>query len=122
MELPEKKVLSEGSQCVIHLHAVVSSAEIAGVLAVENPENKKMLKGSFLRSGQKGIVKIKVNTEVCLENFNFMESLGRFTLRSENKTIAYGEVTKVKPSQNQTAEQKTQAMTGGSGNPVDKLK
>ena len=99
------------------MHTIVDGAEIAGIEAAENPETKKMVKTTFLRSGQVGVVRIKVKSEVCLEKFDFMESLGRFTLRDEGKTIAFGEVTKIKPSQNLTAEQKAQL-----GVPGDKPK
>jgi peptide chain release factor subunit 3 len=80
-------VLSTGYECVIHLHSIVDGAEIVGIEAVENAETKKMVKTTFLRSGQVGIVRVKVNSEVCLEKFDFMESLGRFTLRDEGKYI-----------------------------------
>ena len=41
-----------------------------------------------------------------MEKFDFMPSLGRFTLRDEGKTIGYGTVLKIKPSKNLTKEQK----------------
>ena len=41
-----------------------------------------------------------------MEKFDFMPSLGRFTLRDEGKTIGYGTVLKIKPSKNLTREQK----------------
>jgi peptide chain release factor subunit 3 len=43
-----------------------------------------------LRSGETGIVRIQVKEAVCLEKFEKMEGLGRFTLRDEGKTIGYG--------------------------------
>ena len=44
-----------------------------------------------------------------------MQSLGRFTLRDEGKTIGYGEVTKIKPAKNLTKEQKDQLMVKQKG-------
>lgn len=70
---------------MIHLHSAVDSAIITEVTAVENPETKQLIKATFLRSGQIGVVRIKVNSELCLEKFNFMETLGRFTLRDAEK-------------------------------------
>lgn len=43
-----------------------------------------------------------------MEKFDFMPSLGRFTLRDEGKTIGYGTVLKIKPAKNLTKEQKNQ--------------
>jgi len=54
------------------MHTIVDGAEIVGIEAAENPETKKLVKASFLRSGQIGVVRIKVNSEVCLEKFDFM--------------------------------------------------
>lgn len=85
LELPEKKLVSPGYECIIHLHAIVDGAEIMAVEAVENPDTHKFVKATFLRSGQVGMVRIKVNNEVCLEKCDFMEGLGKFTLRDEGK-------------------------------------
>lgn len=85
LELPNRRILSAGFECVIHLHSAVDSAIITEVTAVENPETKQLIKATFLRSGQIGVVRIKVNSELCLEKFNFMETLGRFTLRDAEK-------------------------------------
>lgn len=57
-----------------------------------------MVKTPLLKSGDKGIVKIKTNSMVCLEKFDNIPYLGRFTLRDENMTIAYGTVRKYKPA------------------------
>lgn len=46
----------------------------------------------------KGIVKISSKRKLCLEKHDIMPCIGRFTLRDENKTIGYGEVTLVKPA------------------------
>ena len=37
-----------------------------------------------------------------------MQSLGRFTLRDQGKTIGFGEVLKIKPAKNLTKQQKDQ--------------
>lgn len=60
LDLPEtKKLISPGSQAVIHLHSSVENIQIEEVEAVENPETGKMVKTTFLRANQVGIVKIK---------------------------------------------------------------
>ena len=41
-----------------------------------------------------------------MEKFDFMPSLGRFTLRDEGKTIGFGTVIKIKPAKNLMKEQK----------------
>ena len=48
---------------------------------------------------------------VCLEKFEFMPSLGRFTLRDEGKTVGYGEITAIKPAKKLLEEQKAHLMS-----------
>lgn len=43
-----------------------------------------------------------------MEKFDFMPTLGRFTLRDEGKTIGFGEVIKIKPAKALLKEQKEQ--------------
>ncbi len=60
MELPDhKSILSEGYLCVLHLHTYVLEVEISAVEAVIHADKKKT-KSNFLKSNQKGIVKILV--------------------------------------------------------------
>lgn len=59
-----------------------------------------MVKSPLLRSGEKGIVKITSEKYICLEKFETLPFLARFTLRDENTTIAYGTVKKYKPAKN----------------------
>ena len=61
LDLPEtKKLISPGSQAVIHLHASVENVQIEDVEAVESAETHKLVKTTFLKSNQVGIVKISV--------------------------------------------------------------
>ena len=48
-------------------------------------ESGKLLKANFLKGGDKGVCQIKIEKPICLEKFEFMPSLGRFTLRDEGK-------------------------------------
>jgi len=99
MELHEHKaIMSEGYSCVIHLHASVHQIEIASVEAQILPDSKKKIKQSFLKSFMSGIVKIHCKKYLCCEKFDSLPSLARFTLRDEGRTIAYGEILKVKPA------------------------
>ena len=61
LELPEhKKLVSSGYECVIHMHAISEEAEISLVEAKIEKETKKVLKATFLRTGETGKVVIKV--------------------------------------------------------------
>lgn len=98
MKLPEHKpILSQGYTCVLHMHTSVQEIEIEEVEAVQDPESKKLTRVSFLKNGQTGVVKISIKTPLCLEKFETIEQLGRFTIRDEEETIGYGKVKKIKP-------------------------
>lgn len=45
---------------------------------------------------------------VCLEKYEFIEHMGRFTLRDEGKTIALGKVLRYKPAIFKKAEDDTE--------------
>lgn len=80
------------------MHTSVAEIEIEEVEAVQNPENKKLTKNTFLKSNQTGVVKIGIKGGLmCLEKFETISQLGRFTLRDEEKTIGFGRVMKIKP-------------------------
>lgn len=51
------------------------------------------------------MVTIECRVPVCLEKFEFIEHMGRFTLRDEGKTIALGKVLRYKPAIINKAEQ-----------------
>lgn len=79
------------------MHTCVSEIEIEEVEAVKSPENGKLTKNTFLKSKQTGVVKISIKNSLCLEKFETISQLGRFTIRDEEKTIGYGKVMKIKP-------------------------
>lgn len=61
LELPEqKKLLSSGYECVMHMHAISSQVEIVKVDAKVDKETGKKVVSTFLRAGEKGVCVIKV--------------------------------------------------------------
>lgn len=52
---------------------------------------------TFLKSGSKGLIRIKTEYFLCGEKFENIPALGNFTLRDEGLTIALGTVLRVKP-------------------------
>ena len=76
----------------MHMHSISAEVEIGKVDARFDKETGKKIATTFLKSGEKGICVVKVHyvatqckEPVCLEKFDFMPSLGRFTLRDEGK-------------------------------------
>lgn len=53
----------------------------------------------FVKSGMVAIVRIALERSICVEKFDVVPQLGRFTLRDEGRTIAIGKVIKLPRAQ-----------------------
>ena len=99
--LDYKPILSKGSTCMMHIHTYSEDVEIKEIItAVETNEKGESVtktKPQYTRSHAKIVCRIVPKTPVCLEKFEIISQMGRFTLRDEGKTIAVGRVTKYKP-------------------------
>ena len=99
--LDYKPILSRGSTCMMHIHTYHDEVEIKDIIkAVETNEKGEQVtknKPQYTRSHTKITCRIVPKTPVCLEKFENISFMGRFTLRDEGKTIAVGRVTKYKP-------------------------
>ncbi|KAG4940153.1 hypothetical protein JHK87_044024 [Glycine soja] len=56
----------------------------------KKPLKKKVL---FVKNGAVVVYHVQVNNSICIEKFSDFPQLGRFTLRTEGKTVAVGKVT-----------------------------
>eukprot|EP00891_Asterochloris_glomerata_P001970 jgi/Astpho2/1970/Aster-00479 len=74
--LEHKSIFTAGYKAVLHIHAVV-----------------KFVKGNTV-----AIVRIQVEKPICVEKFENVPQLGRFTLRDEGRTIAIGKIVKLPKS------------------------
>jgi translation elongation factor EF-1alpha len=79
LEIPEnKKLMSSGYECVLHMHAIAEQVEIFKVEAKYDPVSKKNINATFLKSGEQGTVTIKVLIQIKFSVKTF------FVLRSTN--------------------------------------
>ena len=63
MELPEqKKLLSSGYECVMHMHAIAAQISISKVDCRMEKGTGKKVPATFLRSGEKGVCILKVKS------------------------------------------------------------
>lgn len=86
-----------GYTCVLHLHTAIEAIEIGKVICEFDPETKAKKNATFLKSGSKGMVRIKTDYFLCCEKYENNNHLGNFTLRDEGMTIGLGKVIRVKP-------------------------
>lgn len=100
--LEHKPILTGGYKAVLHIHSVVEECEITKLVAVIDPKTKERKKTKFVKSGAICIARITCEKSVCVEAFDVVPQLGRFTLRDEGRTIAIGKITRV-PKKNAAA-------------------
>ena len=70
LELPEeKKLLSSGYECMMHMHAIAVQIQISEMKGKIDKESKKLMKAKFLKAGDTGVCQIKIEKPICLEKF-----------------------------------------------------
>lgn len=94
LELLENAIFTPGYKAILHIHSVVEECEIVELLEeidikTRKPKKKKPL---FVKNGAIIKCRIQVTNLICIEKFSDFPQLGRFTLRTEGKTIAVGKV------------------------------
>lgn len=109
LELLDNAIFTAGYKAILHIHAVVEEAEIVQLIEeidvkkkkVSDPKKKKPKRRPlFVKNGAVVICRVQVNNMICIENFTDFPQLGRFTLRTEGKTIAVGKVVALPPQGN----------------------
>eukprot|EP00262_Sarcandra_glabra_P001811 TRINITY_DN1197_c0_g1_i2.p1 TRINITY_DN1197_c0_g1~~TRINITY_DN1197_c0_g1_i2.p1 ORF type:complete len:522 (+),score=121.42 TRINITY_DN1197_c0_g1_i2:346-1911(+) len=99
LELVGNAIFTPGYKAILHIHSVVEECEIVQLLQEIDPKTRKPTKKKvlFVKNGAVVVCRIQVNNLICIENFSDFPQLGRFTLRSEGKTVAVGKVTALRP-------------------------
>ncbi|KAF5445471.1 hypothetical protein F2P56_034518 [Juglans regia] len=94
LELLDNAIFTAGYKAVLHIHSVVEECEIVELLKQIDPKTKKPMKKKvlFVKNNAVVVCRIQVNNLICIEKFSDFPQLGRFTLRTEGKTVAMGKV------------------------------
>ncbi|RZB95363.1 Eukaryotic peptide chain release factor GTP-binding subunit ERF3A isoform A [Glycine soja] len=95
LELLDNAIFTAGYKAVLHIHSVVEECEIVELLQQIDTKTKKPMKKKvlFVKNGAVVMCRVQVNNSICIEKFSDFPQLGRFTLRTEGKTVAVGKVT-----------------------------
>jgi len=92
--LEHKSLFSAGYECVVHIHTSAEEVIVKMLLdeldAKTGQSKKKLPK--FVQNKAVCIAHMCTNKPVVVETFEAFSQLGRFTLRDEGKTIAFGKV------------------------------
>ncbi|KAI4350990.1 hypothetical protein L6164_005385 [Bauhinia variegata] len=97
LELLDNAIFTAGYKAVLHIHSIVEECEIVELLQQIDPRTKKPMKKKilFVKNGAVVVCRVQVISSICIEKFSDFPQLGRFTLRTEGKTVAVGKVTGV---------------------------
>ncbi|KAL6775982.1 EFG3 [Auxenochlorella protothecoides x Auxenochlorella symbiontica] len=93
--LEHKPILSGGYKAILHVHSVTEECEVKTLFFKVNPRTKERTKTKFVKSGDVAIARIATERSICVEKFDVVPQMGRFTLRDEGKTIAIGKIVKL---------------------------
>ncbi|XP_066346487.1 uncharacterized protein [Miscanthus floridulus] len=86
-----------GLQFELHIHHARVSARLVKILSSSDQKTGKALKKMprLLTARQTAVVEVKLDKEVCVEEFSTLKALGRVFLRSQGNTVAVGIVTRI---------------------------
>lgn len=93
--LEHRPIFSPGYEAVMHVHCVEIEVICSQLISVI--DNGKQMKRPYARQGQQCIARLSMPISTCMETFDAMPSMGRFTLRDEGKTIAIGKIVELIP-------------------------
>jgi len=97
VEMPENtRIMTAGFQAMFHAHCCEEECSIVKIFETTN--KGKTLKGArFAGVNMTAICMIQLQQTVPVETYDEYPFLGRFTLRTEGKTIAIGKIQKLPP-------------------------
>ncbi|PAN40771.1 hypothetical protein PAHAL_7G338600 [Panicum hallii] len=86
-----------GLQFELHIHHARVSASLVKILSLLDQKTGKASKKMprLLTARQAAVVDVKLDKEVCVEEFSALKALGRAFLRSGGNTVAVGIVTRI---------------------------
>lgn len=88
--LEHKSIITKGSVVKLHIHNLAVDCYFDKLLYQINKKEKKNI--IYTTSNSTIIAILCVKNSICLEKYDIISQLGRFTLRDEDKTIAIGKV------------------------------
>lgn len=94
-----KSIMCAGYTGVLHVHSATEEVSLASMLHMLDLKTRKKSRQppKFLRQGDVAIVRFETQSGqmICMETFDEVSQLGRFTIRDEGKTVMVGKVTKL---------------------------
>ena len=98
MDMPDnQKIMTAGFNCVFHAHTCEEECTVVKIFETTNAKGQVVKDARFAGINMRAIVMIELTQTAPVECYDDYHFLGRFTLRTEGKTIAIGKITKLPP-------------------------
>lgn len=99
-DMPENsQIMTAGFQAMFHAHTCEEEVTVVKIFETTNAKGQVNKNARFASVGNRAIVMLEIARSVPVETFDTYSFLGRFTLRTEGKTVAIGKITKLPPKQ-----------------------
>jgi peptide chain release factor subunit 3 len=96
LELEQHSLFTAGYSAVLHIHTAQEEVAVKKLVAELDKKTGEAKPGvpppKFMKSGGLCTAILEVPQAICIEKFDSMQQLGRFTLRDGQRTIAIGKV------------------------------
>lgn len=94
--LENRRILTAGYGAVMHIHTAVEEVTVTQLIAeYDRKTGAEKKRPRFVKSNTMILARLCLSKPVCMETYEVMPQLGRFSIRDEGKTIAIGKVTKI---------------------------
>lgn len=92
--LETKHLMTAGYECVIHAHTAVEEVTVVRLLDQLDPKTGKSIQKlpKFVKEKAVVVAHFSLAKPICAEKFEDFQQLGRFSLRDEGRTIAFGKI------------------------------
>lgn len=98
MDMPDNcKIFTAGFEAMFHSHTCEEECTVVKLFETVNRKGQVNKGACFANIGMKVVCMIETARSVPVETFDDKPFLGRFTLRTEGKTIAIGKIIKLPP-------------------------
>lgn len=94
----------------MHLHTALEEVEVTHVNLIYDEQKKQMVPAGYLKNGTTGIVRLSSENYICVDKYAVNEHMGGFTLRDGGKTIALGQIIRLKPVKEEYIEELSEEM------------
>jgi len=98
LDMPDNQpILTAGFNAIFHCHCAEEECEIVKIFETTDRKGKTNKNAAFASIGMRAVCMVETARSVPVDTFSHQPMMGRFTLRTEGKTIGIGKIVKLPP-------------------------